>query len=122
MARKSKLSAEAKIVQGLEGFAAALEKDEDLEARFTCRKVSLKIEPCAYTPKRVKAVRQMLGLSQALFAQFIGASTNSVQAWEQGERSPSPMACRFMDEIAHAPGAFRERFMNLASSAGAGSH
>ncbi|MBX3413088.1 MAG: hypothetical protein KF708_10405 [Pirellulales bacterium] len=72
MPRKKKPSVEARIVAGLQSVADALEKGERLEDRFNCRTVRLNIESVAYTPDRVKSVRDMLGLSQALFAQFPG--------------------------------------------------
>ena len=116
---KGMLSAEEKIIQGLKGFADALEKDEDLAKRFTCRKVVLNLEPLPYLPDSVKEVRKTLGLSQALFAKFIGVSASTVQSWERGEREPSLIACRFMDEIMNDPKLFRKRFTDLASPAGA---
>lgn len=113
------LTAEEKIIKGLENFADALESDADLTKRFTCRKVRLNLEPFTYTPAMVKAVRSQLRVSQALFAKFLGASKSLVQAWERGDRDPNPMACRFMDEIAKNPELFRKRFLSLAKPAGA---
>lgn len=112
------LSAEEKIIQGLESFADALESGEDITERFTCRKVVLDLAPISYSPAMVKEARSKLGVSQALFAQFIGASLSSVRAWEQGDREPSQVACRFMDEIVNDPETFRKRFLQLASPAG----
>ncbi|MBN2291276.1 MAG: helix-turn-helix domain-containing protein [Pirellulales bacterium] len=110
---------EEKIIRGLKGFADALESGEDLAERFTCRKVVLNLEPVSYSPDSVKKTRETLGLSQALFAKFIGASKNAVQAWERGDREPSPIACRFMDEIMNNPQLFRRRFADLATPTGA---
>ena len=112
-------SAEEKIIQGLKGFADVLESGDDLTERFTCRNVVLNLEPLSYSPGNVKKARETLGLSQALFAKFIGASRSSVQAWERGDREPSPMACRFMDEIMNNPKLFRRRFTDLATPVGA---
>ena len=39
--------------------------------------------------KEVESVRRMLGLSQALFAQFLGVSLHAVRAWENGGKTPS---------------------------------
>jgi putative transcriptional regulator len=115
---KKTLSAEDKIIQGLRGFADAMENGENLSKRFTCRKVVLDLEPIAYTSDMVKKVRESLGVSQALFAKFIGVSLSSVHAWERGDREPSPMACRFMDEIMNDPKAFQKRFIDLATPVG----
>lgn len=112
------LSAEEKIIQGLEGFADALESGEEVAKHFTCRKVMLDLVPVTYSPEMVKRARNTLGVSQALFAQFLGASLSSVRAWEQGDREPSQVACRFMDEIIHDPQTFRKRFLQLATPSG----
>ena len=111
-----KPSAEDRIVQGLERFADALESGEDITTRFTCRKVVLNLEPTPYGPELVKETRAKLGVSQALFAQFLGISTSAVQGWEQGEKKPKHIACRFMDEIRGNPTYWRARFLEMAES------
>jgi len=108
------LTAEEKIIQGLENFASALEAGDDLTAKYTCRKVVLDLRSIEYTPPMVKKARNALGVSQALFAQFIGASLSNVQKWERGEREPSTMACRFMDELLSDPKLYRKRFLSFA--------
>jgi len=109
-----KPSAEERIVQGLEKFADALESGEDITTRFTCRKIVLNLEPTQYTPELVRDARATLGMSQALFAQFLGVSVSAVQAWERGEKTPKHIACRFMDEIRSNPRYWRERFLEFA--------
>ena len=42
-----------------------------------------------------------------LFAAFLGTNPKTVQSWEQGLRTPSPMARRFMDEINRSPAHWR---------------
>ena len=121
MERKKKatnLTAEARIIRGLEQFADDLDSGKDISELYTCRKVALNLEPVEYTPEMVKQVRMTLGVSQTLFAQFIGASLSNVQKWERGEREPSPMACRFMDELMFAPDQYRKRFLDLATPVG----
>jgi len=109
-----KPSAEEKIIRGLEDFADALEAGKDVTREFTCRKVVLNLQPTCYTADLVRNVRKQLGLSQALFAQFLGVSTSTVQAWEKGEQTPKEIACRFMDEIREAPDYWRKRFLEMA--------
>ena len=109
-----KPSAEDKIIQGLEGFADALEEGKDVTALYTCRKIVLNLEPTKYSPALVKETRAKLGMSQVLFAQFLGVSARTVQAWEQSLRTPEDIACRFMDEMRQNPTYWRERFVNLA--------
>ncbi len=104
---------EREIVQGLESFADALEAGENLNERFTCHKVVLDLQPTSYNSDLVKETRAALGLSQALFAQFLGVSVNTVQSWEQGGKPPKRIACRFMDEIRNDPDRWRARFREL---------
>jgi len=98
-----------KILKRLGGFVEALAKKEPISERFTCRTVELKLEPQAYSPALVKQTREILGVSQALFAQFLGASVKTVSAWERGAKTPNDMACRFMDEIRLDPKYWRGR-------------
>ncbi len=109
MAAKKKLSVADRIVEGLEEFADALEDGVDVAENFNCHKVVLVLEPQAYDPEKVQATRQMLRASQAIFAQFLGVATQAVQSWEQGNKQPSNMACRFMDEIRGNPEYWRGR-------------
>lgn len=98
-----------RIVKRLRGFTEALENKEVISERFTCRKIELNLEPTAYEPEKVKETRGLLGLSQALFAKFLGVSVRAVRSWEQGVNIPSDMACRFMDEIRGNPKYWRGR-------------
>jgi putative transcriptional regulator len=97
------------IIDGLDSFVQTLKKGDDIAARFTCRTMSLNLAPSRYSPKRVRRVRALLGLSQSLFAQFLGVSVATVQAWEQGVKVPARMACRFMDEILRDPQQWQQR-------------
>ncbi len=107
-------SAEERIIQGLEEFADVLESGEDIAKRFTCRKVVLDLHPTQYDSKQVREVRSLLGMSQSLFAQFLGVSASCVQGWEQGRRDPDEMACRFLEEIRLNPKYWRSRFLDVA--------
>lgn len=95
-------SVESEILEALADFTDALVKGE-VSKRLTCRQIKLNLEPTHYNPKLVKKTRKVLGVSQVLFARFLGISPKTVRAWEQGFNTPNPMACRFMDEIRHAP-------------------
>lgn len=98
-----------KIIEGLREFTEALENDEPIAERFTCRSITLDLVPMAYDQKAVKATRTLLRASQGIFAQFLGVSVKSVRAWEQGTNTPSEIACRFMDEIRRNPEYWRGR-------------
>ena len=103
------------IGERLTEFAEALENGESLSAKFTCRKVVLDLLPMSYDPALVKKTRAILSVSQSIFAQFIGVSIDTVQAWESGVNVPKDMACRFMDEIRHNPTYWRKRLMDSIS-------
>jgi putative transcriptional regulator len=103
------------VADRLNEFAEALESGKPLSAKFTCRKVVLNLLPMPYSPAIVKKTRAILGASQSIFAQFLGVSVDTVQAWERGANSPSDMACRFMDEIRHNPTYWRKRLMDSVS-------
>jgi putative transcriptional regulator len=63
----------------------------------------------------VKKARVTLCASQAIFAQFIGVSTSTVQDWEQGAKTPRGSACRMMDEILRNPDYWISRLKELAA-------
>lgn len=87
------------IIEGLTDFRNALRDGAEIEECFTVRTVELDLEPQHYTPDDVRRVRDELHASQAVFAKLLGVSPKTVRAWEQGERTPNPMARRFLDEI-----------------------
>src|SRR5438552_1961910 len=115
MHKKSKSPIGKRIVRRLTEFADVLESGGDISAKFTCRKIYLKLEPTPYDPKLVKKTRAILRASQGIFAMFLGVSVDTVQAWENGTNSPSDIACRFMDEIRQDPSYWRARFGKLIS-------
>lgn len=104
-----------KIVDRLKGFVEAVERDEDVLQRFTCRTIRLKLEPREYSPELVKQTREILGASQAIFAQFLGVSSSAVQDWEQGAKPPKGSACRLMDEIRQDPDYWLSRLRDLST-------
>ena len=106
---------ERDLIEGMEGFLDDLRKDAPIREKYTCRRVVIDLRPTTYTPEQVKATRNLLGVSQAVFAQFLGVSKKTVAAWEQG-RLPNEMACRFMDEIQHNPEYWRERLRTSVRS------
>jgi putative transcriptional regulator len=100
---RNKSSVGARIIQRLDAFKAALRKGEDIAGRFTYRQVILDLEPICYGPAQIRETRKLLNISQALFSKFLGVSVSTVRAWEHGTNVPSPMACRFIDEIRRDP-------------------
>jgi DNA-binding transcriptional regulator YiaG len=71
-------------------------------AGLTVREVEVP-DPNEYAPADVRALRDTLGISVALFARLTGVTAAQVEHWEQGRRTPSPMARRLFDRIAADP-------------------
>ncbi len=100
-----------KLIEGLSEFSDALKSGKPVTEQLTCRKVELTLVAQSYSPQLVKDTRKLLNASQPIFAQFLGVSPRTVQKWERGEEEPQPIACRFMDEIRHAPEQWRARLL-----------
>jgi len=109
MSKNTLSSRGARIVGALKQFADDLEAGVPIESKYTVRQVRTIPPPRHYSSSRVRAVRKLLGASQEVFAQLLAVSPMTVRSWEQGSREPSPMACRFLDEIRTLPAHFRSR-------------
>ena len=81
------------IIQGLQE-AIAYTKGENTEHvvvhRLTCEKVR------EFTPEEIKKTRQAAKMPQWMFAQVIGVSKKSVEAWEGGRSRPDGAARRMI--------------------------
>jgi DNA-binding transcriptional regulator YiaG len=111
----AKLSpAGAKIVGAFEEAIALMRTGDPLERHFTVRTYKAEFTPRDYGPDDVRRVRGLLGMSQVLFAGFLGVDANTVRSWEQGTRPPSAIARRFMDEIEGDPEHWRQRIVQNA--------
>ncbi len=104
----------AKIVGAFEEAIALMQTREPLERHFTVRTYKVEFTPRDYGPDDVRRVRGLLGMSQVLFARFLGVDANTVRSWEQGTRPPSSIARRFMDEIESDPAHWRQRIVQGA--------
>jgi putative transcriptional regulator len=114
MKGQGKLTAKgAKIVAALERFRDTLESGVPVEQRYTVHRIRLKLTPRTFEPKEVKNVRAALGISQPVFSQFLGVDVKTVRSWEQGQRVPSGMACRFLEEIEADLEHWRGRLRNV---------
>lgn len=57
----------------------------------------LSVEPVAhYDPAEIKLIRKNTGFTQAVFAQYMGVSVKTVEAWEAGRNHPEGAACRLL--------------------------
>jgi len=117
MSKKKQNSTIGRRIAGrLKDFVESAESGADVMQRYTCRTVRLQLAPQEYSPALVKETRELLGASQAIFAQFLGVSTSAVQDWEQGNKVPQGSACRLMDEIRRDPHYWLSRLKDLATT------
>src|SRR5690242_19545142 len=70
--------------------AIAIKKGKRLEG------MRLSYRPKPATAQEVKSVRKALHLTQVTFAQVVGESTNAVEHWEQGIRTPRGAAAKLI--------------------------
>jgi DNA-binding transcriptional regulator YiaG len=103
------LSVPQQILEGLREMAEFATSGEPPETRYTVRQLTLDLEPGDYTPDKVRATREVFGLSQPLFAKFLGVEVSALRHWEQGIRSPSAVVRRFLDEMNATPDHWRRR-------------
>ena len=99
----------AKIAAALERFRDAIKSGTPIAHHYTLRRVKLDLTPRTFGPDEVKGIRAMIGVSQPIFGQFLGVDVKTVRSWEQGRRTPSGMACRFLEEIQASPEHWRSR-------------
>lgn len=84
-----------------------LRKVRVTRATVTVRDVDV-VPPPEYRERDVQRVRERLGLSQAVFADLLGASASTVRAWERGAREPSDMARRLLELAERQPEVFED--------------
>lgn len=79
------------IMQGLEEAIAYN------EGKIKARTNTMSIEPVPdFEAAEIKSIRNELGMTQVLFAGFMGVSTKTVEAWEAGRNMPDGPARRIL--------------------------
>ena len=82
------------IVQGLEEAIAYN------EGKVKARTNTISISPVPdFEAKEIKNIRNELGMTQVLFAGFMGVSTKTVEAWESGRNMPDGPARRILSML-----------------------
>lgn len=77
------------------GLNEAIEDAQSDQKKLKRRVVA--IEPIKdYSANEVRAIRKATGLSQRLFAGYMGVSVKTVEAWEAGTNQPSGAASRIL--------------------------
>ena len=110
------MSVAKEIIDGLTEFSEVLKGGENVSSKLTVRRVKLNLKLTEYNPSLVREVRELLNVSQAVFAEFIGASPSTVQAWEQCGNPVARSSARLMDEIRRNPEYWRQRLLESAES------
>lgn len=49
-----------------------------------------------FSASEIKDIRKNAGMTQALFAKYLGVSVKTVEAWESGRNQPNGAACRIL--------------------------
>ena len=105
--KKAKRNIAREIIDDLKDLNATLEAGVPLHEKYTVRTVHAVPEPKKYKPTDVQRTREMVGVSQPIFAQMLGVSTALVRAWECGQRKPAPIARRMLDVVRANPANWR---------------
>ena len=80
-----------KIKVGLEE-AIAYERGE-----LPAKTKTITIQPIQhFAASEIKKIRAETGMTQAIFAEFMGVSVKTVEAWESGRNHPDGAACRLL--------------------------
>ena len=80
-----------KIKAGLEEAVAYEQGTLEVQTKkMTVRPVS------HYEAEEIKDIRIKTGMTQAIFAEFMGVSVKTVEAWESGRNHPIGSACRLL--------------------------
>lgn len=77
------------------GLTEAIEDVQSKEKKLKRRVVTI-VPVKEYEADEIKAIRRSTGLSQKLFAGYMGVSDKTVEAWESGKNRPSGAASRLL--------------------------
>ncbi len=80
-----------KIKTGLEEAIAYEQGTREAKTR------KMTVQPIShYDAAEIRAIRASTGMTQAVFAEFMGVSVKTVEAWESGRNHPIGSACRLL--------------------------
>ena len=81
-----------------EGLQEAIDYEKGLGSAKTTTYVIAPIKK--YTNEEIKKVRNRAGMTQTVFANYMGVSKKTVEAWELGRTHPTVPAYRLLDILA----------------------
>lgn len=83
------------------GLEKAIEYEK---GNLNARTVKLSVQPVdSFSPDEIRAIRKNTGMTQVLFAKYIGVSVKTVEAWEAGRNHPEGAACRLLSMTQNDP-------------------
>ena len=85
--------------------AVQIERGERTAARvtkYTAAQATVEPPP-QYLAERIKRIRGLMALSQAVFAAALNVSPETVRAWEQGKREPDGPTLRLLEVAEQHP-------------------
>ncbi|QTD44367.1 helix-turn-helix domain-containing protein [Ottowia testudinis] len=92
-----KTKAKSPIFEAVHETAADLHRLGFIDKRKMQQYDALCLEPVPdYDSERIKALRESLNVSQAVFASLLNTSVSSVRKWEVGDKNPNGTAQKLM--------------------------
>lgn len=80
---------------------------QEMTAHVEEKRQALIVHRVKLEPTDVKAARRAIGVTQAKFAELVGAPLSTVRSWEQGQRQPSGAARTLLKVIEREPAAVK---------------
>ena len=81
-----------------EGLLQAIDHANGKES---ARTVTYKIDPVVkLNNEQIREIRMQARMTQSVFADYLGVSVKTVEAWERGRTHPTGPACRLMNFLA----------------------
>lgn len=103
------------VGQGLiKGLREVLEFEKGRRT-LNVSEVDLPKKPPEWTHKQIVRLRkEMLGVSQPVFASYLGVSIAALRGWEQGLKHPSSTARRLLQVLSKDPDTFLRLIKDIA--------
>ena len=97
------------------GLGQAIEYEK---GNLNVKTTILTVEPIeTFQPEEIRSIRIETGLTQVLFAKYMGVSVKTVEAWEAGRNHPEGAACRLLSMTRNDP-TFPQKSGIVTASAG----
>ena len=84
------------------GLQKGIDDAKDSGPRLSRRNVTV-VPVKNYSPAEIKNIRNSIGMSQHVFAWYLGISVKTVEAWEAGTNHPSGAAGRLLSMMEMDP-------------------